>query len=102
MANILFSDIGIIVFKRIPIFGKVFNTAVLYSVTNFLSEIFFCNFLLYQSFKSQVIKTTNLLYCTVHLDDKGAGTLVDVLQLSYSFHQNCSKLGTAITEDFKN
>jgi hypothetical protein len=33
---------------------------------------------------------------------KGAGTLVDVLQLSYSFHQNCSKLGTAITEDFKN
>jgi hypothetical protein len=26
---------------------------------------------------------------------KGAGTLVDVLQLSYSFHQTCSKLGTA-------
>jgi hypothetical protein len=33
---------------------------------------------------------------------KGAGTLVDVLQLSYSFHQNWSKLGTAITEDHKN
>jgi hypothetical protein len=33
---------------------------------------------------------------------KGAGTLVDVLQLSYSFHQNWSKLGTAITEDLKN
>jgi hypothetical protein len=32
---------------------------------------------------------------------KGAGTLVDVLQLSYSFHQNCSKLGIAITEDLK-
>jgi hypothetical protein len=33
---------------------------------------------------------------------RSGGTLVDVLQLSYSFHQNCSKLGTAITEDFKN
>jgi hypothetical protein len=33
---------------------------------------------------------------------KGAGTLVDVLQLSYSFHQNWSKLGTAITENHKN
>jgi hypothetical protein len=33
---------------------------------------------------------------------KGAGTLVDELQLSYCFHQNCSKLGTAITEDHKN
>jgi hypothetical protein len=47
-----------------------------------------------------VICTRQLIYFS--LRNKGAGTLVDVLQLSYSFHQNWSKLGTAITKDHKN
>jgi hypothetical protein len=40
--------------------------------------------------------------CQYVIDFKGVGTLVDILQLSYSFHQKCSKLGTATTEDLKN
>jgi hypothetical protein len=32
---------------------------------------------------------------------KGAWTLVDVLKLSYTFHQKCSKLDAATTESFK-
>jgi hypothetical protein len=49
-----------------------------------------------------IIVDRGLLYNLISKERKGAGTLVDVLQLSYSFHQNCSKLGTAITEDHTN
>jgi hypothetical protein len=34
--------------------------------------------------------------------DKGAGTLLHVLHVCYSFRQKCSKVGTHATQDLKN
>jgi hypothetical protein len=61
-------------------------------------EILYCR-------SMEILAADNLSQSPIEMvapSNKGAGTLLHVLHVCYSFHQKCSKLGTHTTQGLKN
>jgi hypothetical protein len=98
-------DLSILSIKYVYSFHTELRLKKIFKIKRHTSSQYFQNSALHQN--KVFINVSSWPLCKIVLvkylaPEKGAGTLVDVLQLSYSFHQNWSKLGTAITEDHKN